>query len=58
MKNVSICNDFCIMITISMANMLTFQVMLMNMGYRITGVMDGDQEGEQDGEGPVQCRPS
>ncbi len=30
----------------------------MNMGYRITGVMDGDQEGEQEGEGPVQCRPS
>ena len=30
----------------------------MNMGYRITGVMDGDQEGEQEGEGAVQCRPS
>lgn len=38
--------------------MSLLQVMLMNMGYRITGVMDGDQEGEQEGEGAVQCRPS
>ena len=32
------------------------EVMLMNMGYRITGVLDGDEEEER--EGPVQCRPS
>ena len=33
------------------------EVMLMNMGYRITGVLDGEEE-ERTGEGPVQCTPS
>ena len=32
------------------------EVMLMNMGYRITGVVDGEED--DDREGPVQCRPS
>ena len=32
------------------------EVMLMNMGYRITGVLDGEEEEEQGG--PVTCRPS
>ena len=39
------------------------EVMLMNMGYRITGVLDGDEEGQGDSAGehtdnPVHCRPS
>ncbi len=40
------------------------EVMLMNMGYRITGVLDGEEEeregggGGEGGEGPVQCRTS
>ena len=32
------------------------EVMLVNMGYRITGILDG--EDDDDREGPVQCRPS
>ena len=35
------------------------EVMLMNMGYRITGVLDGDDGDERGAEdGPVHCRPS
>lgn len=34
------------------------EVMLMNMGYRITGVFDVDEEEEQRGDQGVQCRPS
>ena len=36
------------------------EVMLMNMGYRITGVLDEGDEEERGGEGAdssVQCRP-
>ncbi|XP_064627626.1 WD and tetratricopeptide repeats protein 1-like [Lineus longissimus] len=33
------------------------EVMLMNMGYRISGVFDGDDNGDDRGETP-QCRPS
>lgn len=33
------------------------EVMLMNMGYRITGVFDVDEE-EQNNNESVQCRPS
>ena len=34
------------------------EVMLMNMGYRITGVPDGEEDEERGGEGVVPCRPS
>ena len=38
------------------------EVMLMNMGYRITGGLDPDEgnegSGDRDGEGPVTCRSS
>ena len=35
------------------------EVMLMNMGYRVTGVLDGDEEDEREsGETAVPCRPS
>lgn len=35
------------------------EVMLMNMGYRITGVLDGDDDEEREGhEGAAPCRPS
>ena len=35
------------------------EVMLMNMGYRITGLPDSDlEEGREGGGGPIQCRPS
>jgi len=35
------------------------EVMLMNMGYRITGLPDADlEEGREGGGGPIQCRPS
>lgn len=33
------------------------EVMLMNMGYRITGIFDVDEE-EQNNNESVQCRPS
>lgn len=35
------------------------EVMLMNMGYRVTGVLDGDEDDEREGgEATVPCRPS
>lgn len=34
------------------------EVMLMNMGYRITGVFDVDEEEQNNNDQSVQCRPS
>lgn len=34
------------------------EVMLMNMGYRITGVFDVEEDEENRNENPVHCRPS
>ena len=34
------------------------EVMLMNMGYRITNVFDVDEEDDQRDDQGVQCRPS
>lgn len=34
------------------------EVMLMNMGYRITGFLDVDEDDSERGEQPVNCRPT